>query len=117
MTQLRDIVHGIDGAAIDGPGRPGRHCPVWWCVSLHDVRYDMHFGDTTSFLATIDAYTGRTSGELVDVGLDQITPGGEVMVSICSSQGTIWLTREEAKRLAARLVQLDIDAAAVPPAG
>jgi hypothetical protein len=100
---------------LDGTGLPGQHCPVFWCVNMHDVADDMHFGDTTGFLVTIDAYhAGRTVEEVVDVGLDQTRPGGEVMVSISSSQGALWLTREEAKRLAARLVQLDIDAAAVP---
>lgn len=86
-------------------------CPVSWCNNLHDLPNDPHFGDTSEFVVTLDAYNaGKSVREVVSVGLDQLEHKGDVMVSLCSTQGTLWLTRDEAKRLAVRLVQLDLDA-------
>lgn len=87
-------------------------CPVWWCKSLHDCpEDDVHFGHGADFTAMLDAFnSGQSVQELVSVSLEQLKAEGELMVSLCSTQGTLCLTREEAKRLAVHLVQLDIDA-------
>lgn len=95
----------------DLPETHAHRCPVWWCNNLHDLPNDPHFGSTADFVVSLDAYNaGRTRREAVSVGLDQVEHNGELLVSICSTQGTLWLTRDEAKRLAVHLVQLDLNA-------
>lgn len=88
------------------------HCPIWWCNSFHDGADDaMHYGHGADFVAAMDAYnSGMSVQELVNVSLDQLKPDGELVVAMCSTQGSLVLTLAEAKRLAVHLVQLDIDA-------
>jgi len=87
-------------------------CPVTWCGSVHDDGdFSMHNSIGQEFPATLDPmYTGIQRRETLCAGLDQPKPYGDVMVSLSGSFGEMWLTREQAKRLAIRLMQLDLDA-------
>ncbi|MFI7148426.1 hypothetical protein ACIBO2_26235 [Nonomuraea sp. NPDC050022] len=86
-------------------------CSVWWCNNLHDLPDDPHFGNGSEFNVLLDAFlVGREIEGTIDVSLDQIQHGGEVMVSICSTMGALWMTRTEAKRLALRILQMDLEA-------
>jgi len=88
------------------------HCPVPWCESIHDDGdSSTHHGIAEGFPVRMDPlYTGLNRDEDLHVGLDQPKPDDDVMVSLSGSFGEMWLSRDEAKRLAIRLVQLDLNA-------
>jgi hypothetical protein len=97
--------------------KPAQKCPVPWCASLHEEPEEPHYGTTSDVLVTLDAYNSGVSvreQEIIEIGLDQLKVDGDVMISICGTHGTMWLTLQEAKRFAVRLLQLDLDAGTLP---
>lgn len=97
------------------PEIPQTECTIPWCESLHIPNDDLgHFGDSGDFDVLRDS-EGR--GILTDareeefsIGLDQFVPGGEVMVCISDMRGQVWMSRDEALRLAMHLVKINLDA-------
>lgn len=112
----------VDFDGIDGAGYPwlaararrkqAARCPEW-CEARHEEP-EPHWGDMYDFLVLVDGLnTGHNPAkELVQVGLDQLKRGGDTMIAVVTPHNTLWLSLQEARRLAVRLLQLDIDAAA-----
>ncbi len=88
-------------------------CPVPWCESIHDDGdFTTHHGLPEEFPILLDQmFTGLEFRGHLAVGLDQPNPDGVVKVSLAGPFGEMWLSLRDAKRLAMRLIQLDIDIA------
>lgn len=98
------VVHG------DRAETPAR-CPVRWCVSLHDPDDDLHFGGSGEFVVLTSPYSAvPIRRETMSVSLEQVKHNAPLMIALDASTGPVYLTREDARRLAIKLLQLDLDA-------
>lgn len=107
MTMIHDPVY----LAARAVRNADRGCPAW-CAGIHEEPNEPHYGDLSEYLIHIDGLNSgaNASPDILGVGLDQREAGGEVMISMGNTFGTMWLPLQEAKRLAIRLLQLDLDA-------
>jgi hypothetical protein len=89
------------------------HCPVFWCESLHEDGDRLHFGDGQEFVVLTSPLDNGwpTLRGVLSVSLEQLPHTGEVMVAVDPPGGVaVYLSRDDAKRLALALLRLDLDA-------
>ncbi|MGW0805928.1 hypothetical protein [Nonomuraea sp. NPDC002799] len=100
------------------PGQVPARCPVSWCKSLHIEGDDLHYGNGEDFVVVVSPLDdGRpTQRATLSVSLEQMERTGQLMVAMDPpGPGGMYLTRDDAKRLALALLRLDLDANGVAP--
>lgn len=88
-------------------------CLIPWCKSMHESGDELHYGDDADFRVLANPLHAASSRvDTLTVSLEQVERGGEVvsMVALDTSTGPVYLTRDQARMVAAHLFKLDLDA-------